>query len=145
MVMDIMNYGPREKYDQLKRFGDRPADMKGIDRERIKPILNDLYMNNTERGGRPDFDPVFMVRILFLQSLYGLVDEAMEMELYSILLWISSFPLLGQEGGSSHELSASSFAVHLSFCQGLCLPLPSRLPYSQDRNSSDPDTSVHST
>ncbi len=28
--MDIMNYGLREKYDQLKRFGDRLSDMKTI-------------------------------------------------------------------------------------------------------------------
>ncbi len=60
-------------------FWDRLADMKGIGEDRIKPILNDLAMNDTERGGRPDFDPVFMVRMLFLQLLYGLVDEAMEM------------------------------------------------------------------
>jgi hypothetical protein len=91
MVMDIMNYGLREKYDQLKMFWDRLADMKGIDGERIKPILNDLAMNDTERGGRPDFDPVFMVRMLFLQLLYGLVDEAMEMELCSDIRFIS-FP-----------------------------------------------------
>jgi len=26
--MDIMNYGLREKYEQLKRFGDRLSDMK---------------------------------------------------------------------------------------------------------------------
>ena len=25
--MDIMNYGLREKYEQLKRFGDRLSDM----------------------------------------------------------------------------------------------------------------------
>jgi len=44
----------------------------------IKPLLSDIYKNGTEEGGRPNFDPVFMVKIMFLQSLYGLVDEAME-------------------------------------------------------------------
>jgi IS5 family transposase len=82
--MDIMNYGLREKYEQLKKFGDRLSDMKYIiEWDRIKPLLSDLYNNDTEKGGRPNFDPVFMVKILFLQSLYGLVDEAMEIELYS--------------------------------------------------------------
>jgi IS5 family transposase len=82
--MDIMNYGLREKYEQLKKFGDRLSDMKDIiEWDRIKPLLSDLYNNDTEKGGRPNFDPVFMVKIMFLQSLYGLVDEAMEIELYS--------------------------------------------------------------
>ena len=30
MCMDIVNYGLREKYDQLKRFGDRLSDMKNM-------------------------------------------------------------------------------------------------------------------
>ena len=42
--MDIMNYGLREKYEQLKKFGDRLSDMKDIiDWDRIKPLLSDLY------------------------------------------------------------------------------------------------------
>ncbi len=88
--MDIMNYGLREKYEQLKKFGDRLSDMKIIiDWDRISPMLNDLYRNDTEKGGRPNFDPVFMIRIMFLQSLYGLVDEAMEIELYSNIRFIN--------------------------------------------------------
>ena len=52
--MDIMNYGLREKYEQLKKFGDRLSDMKDIiDWDRIKPLLSDLYRNDTEKGGRP--------------------------------------------------------------------------------------------
>ena len=63
--MDIVNYGLREKYDQLKGFGDRLSDMKNmIDWDRIKTLLPDLYSNDTERGGRPNFDPAFMVKIL---------------------------------------------------------------------------------
>jgi len=79
-----MNYGLREKYEQLKKFGDRLSNMKDIIQwDRIKPLLIDLYNNDTEKGGRPNFDPLFMVKIMFLQSRYGLVDEAMEIELHS--------------------------------------------------------------
>ena len=60
-----------------------------IDWDRIKPILSDLYRNDTEKGGRPNFDPVFMVKNMFLQSLYGLVDETMEFELYSNIRFIN--------------------------------------------------------
>ena len=42
--MVIMNYGLREKYEQLKKFGDRLSDMKDtIDWNRIEPLLSDLY------------------------------------------------------------------------------------------------------
>ena len=54
-----------------------------INWDRIKPLLSDLYKNDTEKGGRPNFDPVFMIKIMFLQSLYGFVDKAMEIELYT--------------------------------------------------------------
>lgn len=68
--MDIMKYGLREKYEQLKNFDDRLSYMKGItDWNRIKPLLSDLYKNYTEKGRRPNFDPVFMMKIMFLQSL----------------------------------------------------------------------------
>ena len=88
--MDIMNYSLREKYEQLKKFGDRLSDMKDIiDWDQIKPLLSDLYRNDTKKGGRPNFDPVFMIKVMFLQSLYGLVDVAMETELYSNIQFIN--------------------------------------------------------
>ena len=88
--MDIVNYGLHEKYDQLKKFGDKLSDMKNmIDWNQIRPMLNDLYRNGTQAGGRPNFDPVFMVKIMFLQSLYGLVDEAMEREIYDRISFIN--------------------------------------------------------
>ena len=70
MCMDIVNYGFREKYDRLKRFGDMLSDMKNmIDWDRIKTLLPGLYSNNTEMGGGPNFDPIFMVKIMFLQPV----------------------------------------------------------------------------
>ena len=42
--MDIMNYGLGDKYEQLKKFSDRPPVKKDIiDRDRIKPLLSNLY------------------------------------------------------------------------------------------------------
>lgn len=88
--MDIVNYGLHEKYDQLKKFGDKLSDMKNmIGWNQFRPILDDLYRNDTQAGGRPNFDPVFMVKIMFLQSLYGLVDEAMERGIYERISFIN--------------------------------------------------------
>ncbi len=49
--MNIINYGLSEKYNDLSRFGDRLSEMgKQIDRESLRPIFNDLYVNDTDRG-----------------------------------------------------------------------------------------------
>ena len=82
--MNIMNYGIREKYDQYARFGDRLAEMdKMIDWEGFRSILSDLYRNDSECGGRPNFDPILMLKVLFLQSLYNLVDKSVEREMHN--------------------------------------------------------------
>jgi len=52
-----------------------------------RPILTDLYTNDTERGGRPNHDPVLMVKLLVLQSWYGLGDEETERQAVDRLSW----------------------------------------------------------
>ena len=61
--------------DPLFGIGDR------IDFERIRPILSELYENDTEKGGRPNYDPVLMVKILLLQQWYNLSDPQVEREI----------------------------------------------------------------
>lgn len=46
-------------------------------------MLTDLYRNNKEFGGMPNNDPILMIRILFLQSIYKLVVEAREKEIHN--------------------------------------------------------------
>ncbi len=52
-----------------------------IDWESLRPIFDDLYVNDTDKGGRPNFDPVMMAKVLFIQSIYNLVDEYVEREI----------------------------------------------------------------
>ncbi len=88
--MDIVNFGLREKYEQLKKFGDKLADVKNlIDWESLRPLLKDLFTNDTDKGGRPNCDEILMVKILFLQSVYGIVDETMEIDIYSNIRFIN--------------------------------------------------------
>ena len=49
-----------------------------IDFERIRPILLNLFENDTEKGGRPNYDPVLMVKMLLLQQLYNFSDPCVE-------------------------------------------------------------------
>ncbi len=80
--MNIINYGIIEKYNDLSRFGARFSEIgKQIDWESLRPIFDDLYVNDTDKGGRPKFDPVMMAKVLFIQIIYNLVDESVEWEI----------------------------------------------------------------
>ncbi|MEM3265625.1 MAG: hypothetical protein QXH07_06700 [Thermoplasmata archaeon] len=39
-----------------------------IDWEALRPILSELYHNDTEKGGRPKIDEIVMVKVLFLAN-----------------------------------------------------------------------------
>ncbi|MEM0138968.1 MAG: transposase [Candidatus Micrarchaeaceae archaeon] len=88
--MDLVNYGLRERYEQIKKRGDRLDDIKRIiDWEGLIPSLKDLFNNDTEQGGRPSYDGILMVRMLLLQGIYSIVDESMETEIYSNIRFIN--------------------------------------------------------
>ncbi|MHB8360310.1 MAG: IS5 family transposase [Thermoplasmataceae archaeon] len=79
---NIVNYGLREAYQSLK-VKDKLAMIDPlIEWESLRSIVKGLYRNNTEKGGRPNVDEVVMLKTLFLQSMYGYTDEAMERELH---------------------------------------------------------------
>jgi IS5 family transposase len=52
-----------------------------IDWEPIRQILNEMYDNTSERGGRPNCDVILMFKILILQQWYGLSDLAVERQM----------------------------------------------------------------
>ncbi len=52
-----------------------------IDWESLRPIFDDLYLNDADIEGRPNFDPVMMAKVLFIQGIYNLVDESLEREI----------------------------------------------------------------
>ena len=67
-AMDLVNYGLRERYEQLKKFGDKLADIKDVIQwEGLRPPLKDLFINGKDKGGKPDYDPILMVKILIMQ------------------------------------------------------------------------------
>jgi IS5 family transposase len=69
----------QQEYRKLAQLGDKlAAAEQQINWEKFRPILADLYMNDTERRGRPNHDTVVMVKLLVLQQWYGLSDEETE-------------------------------------------------------------------
>jgi IS5 family transposase len=78
--MDSFNsYLLRKLYKETTRDGDKLAEAeKQIDWNRFTPIIQPMYNNQGPTGGRPNMDPVLMVKLLVLQAWYGLSDPELE-------------------------------------------------------------------
>jgi transposase, IS5 family len=73
------SYMLRKAYQNVKKNGDRLAEVDPlIDWNRFRPIIQPLYDNQGPMGGRPNTDPVIMVKMLVLQAWYGLSDPELE-------------------------------------------------------------------
>jgi IS5 family transposase len=72
-------YMLKKAYENVSKNGDKLAEAeKRLDWEAFRPIITPMYRNKTPRGGRPNVDPVVMVKLLVLQSWYGLSDPELE-------------------------------------------------------------------
>lgn len=81
-MSNIVDYGLREAYNSMKSM-DRLARIDPmIDWGSLRPIVKELYRNDTDRGGGPNIDEIVMIKALFLQSMYNCPDEVMERELH---------------------------------------------------------------
>ena len=80
--MNLYHTGLPELYKEIETLGDPSTGISDrIDFERIRPILSDLFTNDTDKGGRPNYDPILMVKILLLQQWYNLSDPQVEREI----------------------------------------------------------------
>jgi len=69
----------REAYKEIQKHGDKLAETeKLVDWNAFRPIIQPIYTNQTPRGGRPNIDPVVMMKLLVLQAWYGLSDPELE-------------------------------------------------------------------
>jgi IS5 family transposase len=72
-------YMLKKAYQRYQKLGDRLAKIEPlIDWEAFRPIITGLYNNKGPQGGRPNIDPVVMMKMLVLQSWYGLSDPELE-------------------------------------------------------------------
>jgi len=69
-------YGERMHHDPLAFMKD------AIDLNAFSPLLEDLYRNNTDKGGAPNIPIVIIVKVLFLQFIYNTSDETTEREIH---------------------------------------------------------------
>ena len=86
-MINIIDYGLQEAYKSMKSM-DRLSQIDPmIDWESLRPIMKELYRNDTNKGGRPNIDVIVMIKTLFLQSMYNCSDEVMERELHDRILF----------------------------------------------------------
>jgi len=72
-------YMLKKAYQRYQKLGDKLAKIEPlIDWNAFTPIIQNLYHNKTPRGGRPNINPVVMVKLLVLQQWYGLSDPELE-------------------------------------------------------------------
>lgn len=75
----LLDFALQERYKRVVELGDKVAEFDNlIEWDRFRPIIGDLYTNTTEQGGRPNIDVILMVKLLVLQSMYGLSDPELE-------------------------------------------------------------------
>ncbi|MCJ7444088.1 MAG: IS5 family transposase [Methanotrichaceae archaeon] len=75
-------WGLREAYKKVEVLGDKLSVVsKLMDLEFVRPILDDMYNNKTEKGGRPNFDVILMLKVLLLQQWYSLSDIEVEKQI----------------------------------------------------------------
>lgn len=77
--MTFETFGLNEAYKRVQKIGDRLSEFESlIEWDQFRPLLEGLYHNNTGKGGRPNVDPIVMIKLLVLQSLYNLSDPELE-------------------------------------------------------------------
>lgn len=72
-----------ERYQRLSENGDPLVKLAAlIDFEAFRPkLVTALKRSDGSKGGRPPYDPVLMFKILILQTLYTLSDDATEFQI----------------------------------------------------------------
>ena len=70
----LLDHAIKEKYSTMK-INDPLIFLKNaIDWDAFTPLMNDLYHNDTDSSGRPNIPVKTMVKVLFLQSMFNMVD-----------------------------------------------------------------------
>ncbi len=78
-MKSFYDYFMKKEYARVEQLGDKLAEIDSlIDWEVFRPIIRKMYDNHTERGGRPNNDEIVMIKMLVLQSWYGLSDPELE-------------------------------------------------------------------
>lgn len=77
----LIDFAIRHEYKRVEERGDKLVAIgRMIDWDGFRPILEPIYKNKSENGGRPNIDVVIMLKLLVIQQWNGLSDPALERE-----------------------------------------------------------------
>jgi len=78
-MKSLTSWGLKEAHKELQKSGNRLLRISDlIDWSPLRRILDEMYDNKSEKGGRPNCDVILMFKILILQQWYGLSDLEVE-------------------------------------------------------------------
>lgn len=79
---NLVDFALKEKYEKVKKLRSRLDEIKRlIDWEAFLT----LFPKKETNRGAPEYEKTLMLKILFLQSCYGISDEEMEYQMYNRL------------------------------------------------------------
>ena len=77
--MSLSSYFLSQNYEKVADLGDRLGDVEKIILwEKFRPIIADVYYDDSVIGGRPHTDEIILIKLLVLQQWYGLSDLELE-------------------------------------------------------------------
>jgi len=78
----LTDFSLKQKYEKVKKLRSRLEEMKNLlDWNKFLP----LFPEKETKRGRPAYDKVLMLKVIFLQSWYGISDEEVEFQIYDRL------------------------------------------------------------
>src|SRR3989344_1325160 len=81
-MKNLLDFALQERYDKVKKLRPNLEEMKNL---LDWNAFVSLFPVEEKGRGRPAYDKILMVRLLFLQSWYSLSDEEIEFQLYDRL------------------------------------------------------------
>jgi len=81
-MKNLLDFALQERYDKVKKLRPNLEEMKNL--LNWNTFLTLFPLEEASRG-RPAYDKILMVRLLFLQSWYSLSDEELEFQVYDRL------------------------------------------------------------
>ena len=78
-MVSFESYILKQQYRKVAALGDRLQRVDElVNWQPFRKIVSGIYDNTSSKGGRPNTDPVLMIKLLLLQAWYGLSDQELE-------------------------------------------------------------------
>ena len=77
-MSDLLDHAIKEKYNTMKINDPLIFVKNAIDWDAFTPLLKYLYHNDTDHDGRTNIPVKIMIKVMFLQRVFNMVDEQAE-------------------------------------------------------------------